>query len=568
MTTLQFRNADNRIFAVLLFFISVFAISCTGSVPIGDEKEAHVAAQDTLEVVIMATTDVHGRVRAWDYYRDREQSGYALSKVATLVDSIRSVHDHHLLLDAGDWLQGNPFAEYFALHDTKERQYPFLTVVDHMEYDAVVIGNHEFNFGLAYLNRQIDMTDTPIIGANIYHHGTRDPAYPPYIMVEVADMNIAVVGLTTPGSAVWDRSRVEGVLDFGDGVEAAARFVRKVKERENADVVIILAHTGLDGGSGYERDDLGEENFGRAVVEQVSGVDLMVLGHTHRTVDGMVLKGVDGQPVGVVQPGRWASHLGVATLHIAREDDGEVSVVGQNTRNLSVSGVDEDPEILEMTDKVHNRVVEFVTEPVAHTDDHWSAEMARIQDTPITDLIQTVQKKATGAQLSAASAFNTSVSFGPGSITRGDIARLYPYHNTLYKLEVTGLQLREYLEYGSRYFLTGADEHGMPRINREWPGFNFDMLAGVEYVLDIRRPVGERVTRLMYEGRPVADDDRFSLAVNSYRAEGGGGFDMLENAPVLENIDRSVSDMILEYLREQAEIEHNDVFEENWHLVY
>ncbi len=550
----------------LLTYLLFFVFSCKQSLE--SDSEAALSPGDTISLAVMATADVHGRVRAWDYYRDREEPRYALSKVATLVDSIRSVYRYHLLLDAGDWLQGNPFAEYFALHDPQERHFPFLEAADAMEFDAIALGNHEFNFGLDYLNRQIEMTRTPIIGANIYNHGTNQPAYPPYILKDFAGVTVAVVGLTTPGSAVWDRTRVEGILDFGDGVDAAQRFVNEVYEKVGADVVIVLAHSGLDGSTSYQTETPGDENFGRAVGETVPGVDLLVLGHTHRTIDSVVLTGADGQPVGVIQPGRWASHLGVAGLRLTRNHENKVVVVDVKTENHSVSGVPEHPEIVDITKETHQDVVDFVTEPVAYTDDVWSAGRSRSVDTPVIDLIQTVQKEATGAQLSAAAAFNTSVEFGPGPVTRGDIALLYPYFNTLYKLEISGVQIREFLEHTSRYYKTGTDDQGSPVINREWPGFNFDMLAGVEYILDVRNEPGQRVTRLTYQGEPVADNDTFTIAINSYRAEGGGGFDMLEDAPVLEIINRSVGDMILEFLMDKQEIQHDDVFEENWHLAY
>jgi len=557
----------NHVFLLLPVLFLAAGLNSCGQEP-ASERLAPLAQGDTISIAVMATTDVHGRVRAWDYYRDREEPRYALSKVATLVDSVRDVHEHTILLDAGDWLQGNPFAEYFAMHDPQNRHYPFLAAADHMDYDAIVLGNHEFNFGLEYLNRQIELTDSPIIGANIYHHGTDDPAYPPYIFREIAGLRVAIVGLTTPGSAVWDRPRVEGILDFGDGLEAAHRFVQEVRDDHQADVVIILAHTGLDGGTSYHRDDLGDENFGRAVGEEVPGVDLLVLGHTHRAIDDVQLQGADGREVGVIQPGRWASHLGVAEMNVVRQQDGTIRVVSISTTNHSVAEVDEHPDIVALTLEEHEDVVAFVTEPMAMTDDEWSASDARRKDTPIIDLIQTVQKEQTGAQLSAAAAFNTSVSFGPGPITRGDISLLYPYYNTLYKMEITGEQIRSFLEHTSQYYTTGTDEEGNPVVNSGWPGFNFDMLAGVTYELDLRNQPGERVTKLVYNGEPVARDDRFTMAVNSYRAEGGGGFDMLQDAPVLMTIDRSVGDMILEYLQDKEVIQHDDVFKDNWHLVY
>ena len=549
--------------------VAMFFVHCdrTGS----DTEVSHssgVGVSDTLTLKVMATADVHGRVRAWDYYRDQPQPRYAFSKAATLIDSIRSLYPNHLLLDSGDWLQGNPFAEYFAQHDPQNRHYPFLQVVDDLEYDAIVLGNHEFNFGLDYLNRQIEMTQTPVLGGNIYKYQTEEPAYTPYVIREVDGIRIAIIGLTTPGSAVWDRSHVEGVLDFGQGPSAAERLVTQAKEEDRADLVVVLAHSGLDGESSYHREDLGTEHFGRAVGEQVAGVDLLVLGHTHRAMDGVTLEGPDGGDVAVVQPGRWASTLGVASLETVRHSDGTVEVIDHYTRNYSVEDVKEHPGVVQMTEQAHQEVVEFVTEPIAETADHWTAENARRKPTPIIDLINEVQMEVTGAELSAAAAFVTSVSFGPGPITRGDINLLYPYYNTLYKLEISGAQLREFLEYTSQYYLSVSEQHDQPEVNPDWAGFNYDMVSGVEYVLDLREDAGQRVTLLEYNGRPVSNDDLFTIAINSYRAEGGGGFEMLENARVIEHIDRSVGDMILEYLQQKREIGHEDVYEDNWQLAY
>lgn len=523
------------------------------------------APADTTTIVVMSTTDLHGWVMPWDYYADREAPRFGLAKVATLVDSVRARHAHTLLLDAGDWFQGNPFAEYYARRDTLAR-YPLLAAADRMRYDAIVLGNHEFNFGIELLNRRIAQTETPILGANIYGHGTDEPAYVPYILRELGGVRVAVVGLTTPGSAVWDRPRVAGRLDFGDGVEAAERFVREVRDR-GAEVVIVLAHAGLDGATSYPQDDgLGAENFGRALAERVPGVDLLVLGHTHR-VTLERLTGPDGREVGVVQAGRWGDHLGVAELAVVRDADGAARVVRQELRAHPVVHAAPHPEIVALAAEGHAAVRAWMATPLARTTGPWPTDRARREPSAAVGLIHAVQRELTGAQLSAAAAFSTTVTLGPDAITLGQLTQLYPYENTLYVVEITGRDLRAFLEHSAQFYLPPEAPGQPPRQNPRWPGFNFDMLAGADYELDLARPLGQRVVRLEVDGRPVGDEDTFTMAVNSYRAEGGGGFPgMGADARVLQRIDRSVRDLIVEWLAARGTVAPEDVLEANWRL--
>jgi 2',3'-cyclic-nucleotide 2'-phosphodiesterase (5'-nucleotidase family) len=523
------------------------------------------AAGDTLVVTVMSTTDLHGHVIPWDYYTDEPEPRFALSKVATLVDSVRASGAHTLLLDAGDWLQGNPLAEQFATADTLAR-YPLLAAVDAMRYDAVVLGNHEFNFGIDLLNRRIAQTETPILGANIYGHGTTEPAYVPYIIRDVAGVRVGIVGLTTPGSAVWDRPRVEGRLDFGDGVEAAERFVAEVRQR-GAEVVIVLAHTGLEGGSSYTEAGLGQENFGRAIAEQVPGVDLLVLGHTHRVTEE-VIKDSEGREVGVIQAGRWASHLGLAEMSIVRGDDGMARVVETSLRAVPVNREDvkSHPEVEALAAEGHARTRAHMSHGLATTTTGWRTETARVEPTAAIDLIHHVQRAATGAQLSAAAAFNTRVVLGPDSITAGQITQLYPYENALYVIEISGRDLRRFLEHAAQYYLPPTEPGGAPTVNPQWPGYNFDMVAGVSYTLDLTAPAGQRVTELTYEGRPVQDDQTFTMATNSYRAEGGGGFPGMRAANVVLRMDGTVRQMIIDYLRQRGSISPEDVQEADFRL--
>jgi 2',3'-cyclic-nucleotide 2'-phosphodiesterase (5'-nucleotidase family) len=520
---------------------------------------------ESMSIMVMATSDLHGWLHPWDYARDTTDQRYGLAKLATLIDSVRGVHNNTFLLDAGDWLQGNAYADYYAKERPDSPGYPLLQIGELLQYDAMVVGNHEFNFGMELLDRRIAQTTIPVLGANAYRAGTQDPYFHPWIMREIRGINVAVVGLTTPGSAVWDRPRVEGILDFADGVEVAQRYITEVREL-GAQIVIVLAHTGLERGSSYNIESVAEENFGRRLAETIPGVDLLIIGHSHRVVEGITVKGPDGREVAVVQPGRWGSHLGLAEIVVTMQSDQKLDIQTLPTKALSVQTVVPRQDIITMTELSHEEVRAFINQTIATTTSTWETQRSRLQDTPAIDLIHEIQLAVTGAQLSAASVFNTNTTLSPGPITRRDLVQLYPYENMLYTMEITGGQLRSYLEHTFRYY--DGVQDGEPVINRSVAGFNFDSIAGVEYTIDLRRPVGQRLVRLLYNDRPVRPADTFTIAVNSYRAEGGGGFEMLTGAPVVWKSDVPVRTYMEQYLSDRQTITSEEVFVPNWQVIW
>jgi 2',3'-cyclic-nucleotide 2'-phosphodiesterase (5'-nucleotidase family) len=531
----------------------------------GPTAAATLTPGDTLTLAVMGTTDLHGWILPFDYGQDADEPRYGLAKVATIVDSIRGVHPHTILVDAGDFLQGNALAEYFARVDPGARSYPLLDVLGALSLDATALGNHEFNFGIPYLMRRLIESGTPALGANIYRHGTKEPAFNPYRLLTVGGVRIGIIGLTTPGSAVWDGPLVAGELDFGDGVEAAERFVREVREA-GAEYVVVVAHTGMGPGSSYSVEGVGEENFGQRMLETVPGIDLFVFGHSHRVTEGVRVQGPTGDSIPVMQAGRWGSHVALAEVRLTRDPDGALVVIDETIQVLSVEDRAPSPRILAMVTDAHAAVRAHVNEALASTPDLWDATDGRLTDTPIVDFIHHVQRQVTGAQLSAASAFDTGARFGPGDITRRDLTRIYPYENMLWVVEVTGAQIRAYLEHTSQYY--AGVEDGQPAIQPGWPGYNFDSLDGIDYALDLRQPVGQRVQFLNHAGAPVADDQRFTLAVNSYRAAGGGDFTMLADAPVLWRSEIPVRTYLEGFLAETPILTHDLVFTPNWSLLW
>ncbi|MFN2383605.1 MAG: 5'-nucleotidase C-terminal domain-containing protein, partial [Gemmatimonadota bacterium] len=543
----------------------VFA-ACAAALAACAPAATTVAGGERVEIVVLGTTDLHGRLYPYDYYRG-EVVDHGLARVATLVDSIRAVRPHVVLLDSGDLLQGNPLDYYFGVVAPAD-VHPVIAAMNRLRYDAAAIGNHEFNYGLPALERALEDAEFPFLGGNVFRAGTNQTRWPAMRIVERAGVRIAVLGFTTPGSAVWDRRHVRGKLDFRD-VVAAARRAWPEAERES-DVQVAIIHSGMGPGSSYDEAATGvaPENVGQALAEALPGLDLVLLGHSHRSVPADTVNGVI-----FAQAGRWGDGLAVATLALERAGAGW-NLVGRETTVLSTAEIVPAPGFLAALRPAHNAVVAYVADTIGWTPVAWSAADARLVDEPITDLIQRVQLDATGAELSAASAFTTEARMGPGPITLADAAGLYLYDNTLVSIRVTGRQLRDYLEHAARYFHQVTPDGALVKAGGDTdifvdsiPGYNYDMVAGVSYALDLTQPVGDRVRDLTRNGRPVRDGETFTLALNSYRQGGGGGFAMIQGAPVVQDRQLEIRQALVDWVGARDTIRPADVAEASWRLL-
>lgn len=517
---------------------------------------------ETFDLVILSTTDLHGHIMPWDYFRDQPDGRAGLVKIATLIDSVRAVNPYTVLVDNGDWLQGSPMAEYFASVDTISPN-PFLAAAAFMRYDAITMGNHEFDYSLALINKRIRESVVPVISANMLKYNSIEPCYKPYIFKSIGKMKIGILGLNTPGTAVWNKARLEGRITMADPIETARKYVAEMKAK-GADIIIVLAHTGLDGESSYASDAPSAENFGKTLGNTVAGIDHIILGHHHRIMENQYLMNPDHRKTGYIMPGSRGAHLGISTLTINyNKSIKEWQVTDQKSNTVEAVQAKPHLELSELLREAHYKVRDYYNQPVASTKSEWNTKRSRQEDTPLIDLVQHVQHQFTGAQLSAAAAFNTQTSFGPGDISLADLSQLYPYENKLAVVEISGAQLKAYLEHSARFFQ--QTEKGQPvKTNPEWPGFNYDMVSGAEYTIDVSQPVGNRIKSLEFREKAVQDSDKFTFAVNSYRAAGGGGFDMLRNARMIREYDISVRELIVDFLKQKGTIEPEDVFVKNW----
>ncbi|WP_285583095.1 bifunctional metallophosphatase/5'-nucleotidase [Actinoallomurus iriomotensis] len=571
------------------------ALALAGWPGAAEAATAGKGAKNSVTITVMGTSDIHSHAVDWDYYKDAAYSDSAgnavgLARVSSLVNQIRKDRgrEHTLLFDAGDTIQGTPLGFYYATVEpfTETGQvHPMALQMNAIGFDAVALGNHEFNYGLPLLDAWIKQMRAPVLAANAVHAGTDRPAYRPYIIKTMRvhghpPIRVGLLGLTNPGVAIWDKANVSGKLDFLDLVETAKRWVPKIRA-QGVDVMVVSAHAGDSGLSSYT-GDIPVENAAAMVAEEVPGIDAILFGHAHIDVsERFVTNKATGETVVMSEPMCWGERLSVFDLTLTR-DRGRWKVTGKSATTVNTNTVQDDPKLVALVKKQHDAVVAYVNKDVATSTEAMSAAESCWKDTAILDYVNVVQtetvKKALAGTadaslpvLSIAAPFNRAATFPAGQVTIKDIAGLYIYDNTLLASVLTGAQVKDYLEYSARYYKQVAAD--APVDPASWtnahnlPDYNYDQLSGVTYEVDIAKPEGSRISGLAYDGTPVTDDQKFVVAVNNYRQSGGGGFPHITTAPVVYNAQVAIREAIVAYASEAKTIDPATFHVENWKLV-
>ena len=509
-----------------------------------------------VDLVVTATTDVHGRVRGWDYYADTAEGGRGLSRAATIVDSVRTANPGRVLLvDAGDLLQGNPFT--YVARDGKGA-HPVIAAMNAMRYDAVAVGNHEFNYGIPAFERASAQATFPFLAANSRSLDGKK-RWSPFTLVVRDGVKVGIIGVTNPGSMVWDAENLRGKVAIDDILPAVRRTVGAARAA-GAQVIVVVAHAGLDGVASYDTvgTGLGSENPMAAVAKQVPGIDLIVFGHSHRELGDTLINGVL-----LTQPRNWATSVSVAHLTV-RLENGNATVTARHADLVRSTGHGEQAAVVSAARVGHTRARTYSTAVIGRTTADWRADSARVVDTPIMDFVLEVMRKAAGTDLASAAAFSTEARLAKGNVTVAQLALLYPYDNTLKGLRISGRQLREYLEQSARYWqVTGSQVTPDPAI----PSFNFEMVAGADYAMDLSKPLGARITGLTVKGVPVRDGDSFTIALSNYRAGGAGGYTMLRGASLMHDKQLEIRQLLIDEVMARKTLQPSDYFTRNWALT-
>ncbi|GAB1645744.1 bifunctional metallophosphatase/5'-nucleotidase [Krasilnikovia sp. MM14-A1259] len=587
--TLPSRVSRRSILAVAAASVAA-PIALPGSAEAGPRRPA----PKTYDLTVLGTSDTHGNVFNWDYYLDREfddkaHNDVGVAKLAALVNQIRAQRcgKATLVLDAGDTIQGTPLATYYAKQEpitSTGEKHPMSRAMNVLHYDAVTLGNHEFNYGLPLLNLWIRQLGFPALAANAVDAATGRPAFTPYVIKKVSlgpgapTLRVGILGLTNPGVAIWDRANVEGKLEFRDMVATAAHWVPVIRAR-GADLVIISAHGGDSGTSSYG-PELPNENPSALIAAQVPGIDAILFGHAHAEVaQRFVTNAATGAQVLLSEPSKWGERLTRMDFTLTR-DRGRWQVTGKSSTTLNTNTVAEDPAVLAAVQAQHAKTVAYVNQVVATSTAELSAAESRYRDTPILDYINRVQTDTVAAALagtadaalpvlSIAAPFSRTAVFPRGEVKIKDVAGLYIYDNTLEAVVLTGAEVKAYLEYSAKYFVTldpQAPVDPATLSDPAVPDYNYDVLSGVDYDIDISRPVGDRITRLQFGGADVPADARFVVAVNNYRRSGGGNFPGIVKSQVY-NAQLEIRQLLIDWAQAKGQIDPADFFVANWRLV-
>ncbi|WP_310172139.1 bifunctional 2',3'-cyclic-nucleotide 2'-phosphodiesterase/3'-nucleotidase [Neobacillus niacini] len=569
----------------------------------------------TVQLRLLETTDIHVFLANYDYYQTKQDDKVGLVKTSTLIKQARSEVKNSMLFDNGDEFQGNPLGDYMArVKGLKPGEvHPVYRSFNLLGYDATTLGNHEFNYGLDYLKETLNDAKMPVVNANIVKAGTEEPYFKPFVILKktVVDergkkhnLKIGVIGFVPPQIMEWDKSNLEGKVETRSIVETAKQYVLQMK-KQGADVIVALAHTGISG----EPYQPGMENAGYYIT-QVKGIDAVFTGHQHNTFPGPIYKDlpntnlekgtINGKPV--VMAGAFGSHLGVIDLQLQKKR-GKWKVVDSKAALRPIvdaagkSLVSTDETLMKVIKDEHDATIKYVNQPVGETTAPIYSYFALVQDDPSVQIVNNAQTEyVTGALkeepkyagipiLSAAAPFKAGGRGGPtyytdipaGKLAIKNVADLYLYPNTLQAKMVTGAQLKEWLEMSAGQFnqINPASSE-QPLINPDFPSFNFDVIDGVLYQIDVTKPAkydangnvvnagSSRIVNLTYQGKPVAADQKFIVATNNYRASSATFPGVSQGDIVLKAPDEN-RQIVTNYI--QAHKPLNPAADQNWSLV-
>ena len=575
-----------------------------------------------LKLRILETTDVHMSLMAWDYYQDKAVEDYGLERTATLIRAARGEVKNALLFENGDLLQGNPLGDYIAKIKPLQpgQVHPAYKVMNALGYDAGNIGNHEFNYGLPFLQQSLTGAAYPYVNANIVIDDGRgkpeeaENAFTPYVILKRTftdetgarqTLKVGVLGFAPPQVMMWDRSNLRGKVAALDIPATARKLIPRIKA-EGADVVVVIAHSGFERG---ETLFFAENTVAR--LAEIPGVDAILFGHSHGEFPGRFFNShpkvdlargtINGVPA--TMPGFWGSHLGVIDLTLDKRGstwkvaDSHAQLRAVYDRAARKSLAAPDPAVAALIKAEHEGTLAYVRGAVANTAVAIQSYFAQVADDPSVQVISNAQlaygRRALAATayaklplLSAAAPFKTGGRGGAnnytdipaGPIAVRNVADLYVYPNTVKVVKLTGAQVREWLEFSAGAFNT-IDPQGAPEQTLVNPGFasyNFDTLDGVSYRYDLTQPArysregklvapqAHRVADLRYRGQPVDDMAEFAVVTNNYRASGGGNFPTLDGTQIILDAPDENREALVQYLQAAKTID--PAADNNWQV--
>ncbi|HLP71712.1 MAG TPA: bifunctional UDP-sugar hydrolase/5'-nucleotidase [Bacteroidales bacterium] len=542
-----------------------------------------ISCSKTGSIKIIETTDLHGMILPFDFI-ENESSDASLANVSSYIQTIRNNQEQVVLLDDGDNLQGQPVVYYYNFIDTVS-DHILAGVFNYLKCDAVTAGNHDFEAGHPVYDRIKQQYDFPLLAANAVDVRTGEPYFKPYTIVNKGKFKIAVFGLVTPSIPEWLPPRLYSGIKFEGMVETARKWMPEIL-KQKPDLVVGLFHSGFNREEFESRkEQFLKEDGSAAVAYNVPGFDIILNGHDHKLANEKIVN-ADGDTVLMMNAGSRCRNIAEANVVFSK---GHKKVI--SGKLIEVSDLEPDKEYISHFEKQSNTVHEYVDKVIGNSESTLSSRSSYFGPSAFISMVHKVQLEISGADVSFTAPLSFDVRIEEGPIKVSDMFKLYRYENMLYTMSLTGSEIKKYLEYSYGgwmntmkgpagnllKFRTGKDGKPVVRDGKAWldnQPYNFDSAEGIDYVVDVSKPEGERITISgLTGGKPFEMNTMYKVAVNSYRGSGGGGH-LTEGVGLSQNdlakrlitsTDKDLRFYILKYIESQGNIKPQSP--KNWKIV-
>lgn len=522
----------------------------------------------TNTLTILGTSDVHGQLWDWSY-EDDQQTPVGLAQVSTVVKTIRNQNPQGtILIDNGDMNQGTILTDdLYNKEPFIQEKNPMIQAMNYMQYDAMVLGNHEFNFGIDLIKKIQNEAQFPLLSGNTYVKNTNQNFVESTTLKEIdwdndgtTDLTVGIIGLTIPHIPYWDGTKVES-LQFNPLKEEAEKAVSQLQGQ--ADIIVASIHAGRENSDPAASAD--------EVIANVSGIDAYILGHDHRSFSQQV-QGPDGL-VPVAGPKDTGTEIVRIDLDVSKSNN-QWQVNQSQASIVDTKNVTADDNLKMVTQDYHNQTREFISNKIGTASDDFLPQQeikdipeAQLRPTAMISLINNVQRKVTGAQLSASALFKYDSKLTAGDLSYSNIFDIYKYPNTLVSVNITGENLLTYMENQANYYnMIGPDDLTIS-FNQNIRVYNYDIFSGISYKIDISKPNGNRIINPTIDGVPVDSNATYTIAMNNYRYEGLLAQEVVTEEPLYSSDPETLRGLIADYIREKGTIYPDEEIEENWELI-
>ena len=556
----------NILLAVLLICATLFTtMSCATSQK--SEMVSNRVPGEPFELVILGTSDMHGNVWGFSYEDSKESTNNGMSRLYTFIKNERETHPGLILLDAGDDIQGTIMTDDLA-NKNPDELHPVIAAMNFMGYDAMTLGNHEFNWGIPTMKKILSKAEFPVLAANVKNSKGKYVTGAGTTIINRDGVKVAVIGVVTPDVPIWDGGKEE-IEDYI--YENAAYAVKDeiAKLDKDVDIIIVSAHMGTYA----EFDEENGSDSGLKILEVNPEVDVLQLAHNH----SIVKESYNDVPVVATRNGG----RDIAKVVLTLDDDNNIISSTYDVIDMKDTAPSEEIRSIPVVKELHEKAVNYVsgvgedgekgpalgvtTAKFQPENEIKGLPEGKLRDTAVMDLINMIQLEESGADVSAAALFKDTSDLPEGDINYGNIFDIYKFDNTLYRVAMTGKELKGYMEWAAACYNQWTEGDINISFDPDRPGYLYDMFAGVDYEIDLSEPVGSRIKNVMFKGEPLKDDQIVKVAVNNYRYSSAIKGQGLAAGKKEWESSSSIRDMIVAYFAANSPVTPS--VDNNWKIV-